>query len=105
MRLIFALGVAASAVAFTVWLIFFQAPQLSDAQLEEAGRACAQWISEDYADGRATTVGEHWTKKQKHVFEIYARKRDSESRQILLCVYDVENGRMLKPSALDQSWR
>jgi len=104
MKFVYAL--IAALAARIIWVMFFAAPYLSQDDLDRLGRECARWISEEYADGRATTVGGHWTKRQRHVFEILASRSGGESQDIVLCVVDVEARQMMKPSMFDMhNWR
>lgn len=67
--------------------------------------ACEKWISQEFADGRATEAGKPWKRHGKIVFQVFAAREEGALKDGFLCVVDPAEGTLLKPSAFDASWR
>lgn len=89
------------AIAAAAWYI---SSFVTSADVRTYGSQCRDWISKDIADGAATSLGDHWKKRGKLVFEVLVPKKDKGSYSVYLCVVDKTKGTMVKPSAFDTSW-
>lgn len=93
------------AAAFCGLLYFLNQPEYSDDFLQRAGEECSKWLKSEFQNTESARTGDHWTKRGNLVFEVLLMRSGETSEEIHLCIVDTENGRLMKPSAFDQSWR
>lgn len=91
--------VAAFCVAGVGYWLFFMGPHVSYSERERLGEACRVWMSERFADGAATRLGPDWNKRGRIVYEVRIARQDGGWTPEL-CVVDVDEGTMLRPSLL-----